>query len=183
MAFGRLDRDDHFLDVDVAQHAEQHHRRDGDDGKAEQHAEPVPAEAFLENRATARNPVEHPSSAASIALQPLSRTPPARGGARGRAARGEGECGLFAAHGTATGPLVTSRSFQSSAGCRVEVELAGHVIQPLGVGAVRGAEPVLQVERRRRLIVERRLHRGRLALPAARRAAPDRSSESPPPVR
>src|ERR1043166_5255192 len=45
-----------------------------------------------------------------------------------------------------------------------EVELAGDIIKPLRVVAVGGAEAILQVERRRRLIIKRRLDGGGLGL-------------------
>ena len=45
---GRLQRSDHLIDIDVAQHVDQHHHRHGDDGEAEQHADPIPADCVLE---------------------------------------------------------------------------------------------------------------------------------------
>ncbi len=52
-------------------------------------------------------------------------------------------------------------------------EVAGEIIEPLGVGAARGAEAVLQVVGRRRLIIERRLHRRGLARELRERHAID----------
>ena len=48
LALDCLQRGDDLVDLNVAQHMDQHHRRDGDDRQTEKHADPVPADIFLE---------------------------------------------------------------------------------------------------------------------------------------
>ena len=57
-----LQCDDNLVHLDVAQHMHQHHRSHGDDGEAEQHADPVPADLVLEKAHHGARSLEHSSS-------------------------------------------------------------------------------------------------------------------------
>ena len=59
---GCLQRCDHLVDIDIAQHVDQHHHRHGDDGQTEQHADSIPADIVLEKSRHRAQRIEHLSS-------------------------------------------------------------------------------------------------------------------------
>ena len=75
-----------------------------------------------------------------------------------RVERGGGEG--HSAFPTAHRPRAHQLELPALGGRAFQVEVAGQEIEPLRVLALRGAEPVLEIEGRRGLVVERRLDRG-----------------------
>src|SRR5262249_38162347 len=67
---------DHFLRVDVVEHAIEHHRGKGDDADAQEQADPVPTELIPHDPRTRGQDVRHPHLwVGSLATDPVAAAP------------------------------------------------------------------------------------------------------------